>query len=470
MVPLTSKEFALLEFLAHRAGEVVDRLDILEHCWDHAYEPESNVVDVHVRGLRRKLGDGIIETVRGAGYRVPDDEPAPAGEPEAPVLPSGTVTVLFTDIVESTDTTERIGDRAWFALLEEHNALIRAQLVTHKGYEVKSTGDGFMLAFDSARQGLECAIGIQRALAERNAEHPDAEINVRTGLHTGEPIWGDNDFHGRGIALAARIGAKAEAGEILVSTLLRELTESLGDFEFAGSPRRQAQGPVGPPPAPHRELVTFLDALATEDAAELRRRGTLRSFKRGAALAARRPGRRPRARDHLGHVKVARPTDQGRDVMLALRGPGDLVGEQAALDDQPRSASIIALGTVDALALTRRTSWASPPPARPPRDTCCGCSRCDCATPTRKRSSSAGRRPRPPRPAPRRAAASAAATEATTASCIDLPLTQEDLASWVGTSRESASRALQQMRDLGWVTTARRAIVVSDLDALRARC
>ena len=189
VVPSTSKEFALLEFLAHRAGEVVDRLDILEHCWDHAYEPESNVVDVHVRGLRRKLGDGIIETVRGAGYRVPDDEPALAAEPEAPVPPSGTVTVLFTDIVESTDTTERIGDRAWFALLEEHNALIRAQLAACKGYEVKSTGDGFMLAFDSARQGLECAIGIQRTLAERNAATPDAEIKVRIGGHTGEPIW-----------------------------------------------------------------------------------------------------------------------------------------------------------------------------------------------------------------------------------------------------------------------------------------
>jgi class 3 adenylate cyclase len=232
VVPLTSKEFALLEFLAHRAGEVVDRLDILEHCWDHAYEPESNVVDVHVRGLRRKLGDAVIETVRGAGYRVPDDdaeaEPEPAGAP----LPTGTVTVLFTDIVESTDTTERIGDRAWLSLLEQHNELIRSQLAAHGGYEVKSTGDGFMLAFDSARGGLECAIAIQRALAAHNAEHPDLPIRIRIGLHTGEPIWGDNDFHGRGIALAARIGAKAEAGEILVSTLLRELTESLGDFEF----------------------------------------------------------------------------------------------------------------------------------------------------------------------------------------------------------------------------------------------
>ena len=73
IVPLTAKEFALLAYLADRAGEVVDRYDILEHCWDHAYEPESNVVDVHVGALRRKLGAGTIETVRGAGYRLVDD-------------------------------------------------------------------------------------------------------------------------------------------------------------------------------------------------------------------------------------------------------------------------------------------------------------------------------------------------------------------------------------------------------------
>jgi len=72
IVPLTTKEFALLAFLTDRAGEVVERLDILEHCWDHAYEPESNVIDVHVAALRRKLGPATIETVRGAGYRLAD--------------------------------------------------------------------------------------------------------------------------------------------------------------------------------------------------------------------------------------------------------------------------------------------------------------------------------------------------------------------------------------------------------------
>jgi two-component system, OmpR family, response regulator len=70
LVPLTAKEFSLLEYFALRPGEVVDRYQLLEHCWDHAYEPGSNVVDVHVAALRRKLGGTVIATVRGAGYRL----------------------------------------------------------------------------------------------------------------------------------------------------------------------------------------------------------------------------------------------------------------------------------------------------------------------------------------------------------------------------------------------------------------
>ncbi len=73
VVPLTTKEFAIFEHLALADGAVVQRYELLEHCWDHAAEPGSNVVDVHVRGLRRKLGDDVVETVRGAGYRCVTD-------------------------------------------------------------------------------------------------------------------------------------------------------------------------------------------------------------------------------------------------------------------------------------------------------------------------------------------------------------------------------------------------------------
>jgi class 3 adenylate cyclase len=144
--------------------------------------------------------------------------------------PNGTVTVLFTDIEASTQLTEELGDHQWMDLLREHNAIIREQLATHSGFEVKSQGDGFMLAFASASAALRCAIGIQRVLTERDPDGP--ELRVRIGLHTGEPIREADDFYGKAVILAARIAAEARGSEVLVSSLVRELTESLGEFAF----------------------------------------------------------------------------------------------------------------------------------------------------------------------------------------------------------------------------------------------
>ncbi|HET7236879.1 MAG TPA: adenylate/guanylate cyclase domain-containing protein [Actinomycetota bacterium] len=140
------------------------------------------------------------------------------------------MTILFTDIEGSTQLTEGLGDAAWMELLREHNELVRAQVARHGGYEVKSQGDGFMLAFPSAREALRCAIDIQRALAQRP---PGAdELRVRIGLHTGEPVREADDFYGKAVILAARIAAEARGSEILVSSLVRELTESAGEFTF----------------------------------------------------------------------------------------------------------------------------------------------------------------------------------------------------------------------------------------------
>ena len=89
-----------------------------------------------------------------------------------------------------------------------------------------------MVAFASARRGLRCAVAIQRAVGAFAVEHPESPIRVRIGIHTGEAIWEAGDFYGKHVVLAARIATAAAGGEILVSALVKELTESAGDIRF----------------------------------------------------------------------------------------------------------------------------------------------------------------------------------------------------------------------------------------------
>jgi class 3 adenylate cyclase len=161
------------------------------------------------------------------------DEVAESVAAERPPLhhgtaPDGTTTVLFSDIEGFTAMNDRLGDRDSFEVLKSHNQIVREQLDAFGGFEVKSQGDGFMVAFSSARQAVLCAIAIQKALSSRGGE----PVRVRMGLHTGEAIKDADDFFGRNVIFAARIADQAEGGEILVSSLVKELTESGGDFEF----------------------------------------------------------------------------------------------------------------------------------------------------------------------------------------------------------------------------------------------
>ena len=145
------------------------------------------------------------------------------------------MTLLFSDIEGSTPMNERLGDQRWMGLLREHNVLIREQVREHQGFEVKTEGDGFMIAFQGARQAIQCAVEMQRAFAQRN-ESAEEPVKIRIGLHTGEPVKEAEDFYGMHVNLAARIAGKASGGEILVSSLLKELTDSAGDIEF-GEPQ-----------------------------------------------------------------------------------------------------------------------------------------------------------------------------------------------------------------------------------------
>jgi len=145
-----------------------------------------------------------------------------ATEKAEPAAPGAFRTILFTDVEGSTALTERLGDAKARELLREHESVVREALKAHGGSEVKTMGDGFMTSFSSATKALECAISLQQAFAERN-ESAAEPIKVRIGLNAGEPIEEDDDLYGTAVNLAARIAAKAAAGEILVSDVVRQL-------------------------------------------------------------------------------------------------------------------------------------------------------------------------------------------------------------------------------------------------------
>ena len=136
--------------------------------------------------------------------------------------PDGTVTIMFSDIEGSTQLTERLGDKAWMEVLREHNAIVREPLKVHGGFEVKSEGDGFMIAFQSARGGVDCAVEIQRALAARNQTAAEP-VSVRMGLHAGEMVKEGQDFFGKNVIMANRVAGQAKGGEILTSGALKSL-------------------------------------------------------------------------------------------------------------------------------------------------------------------------------------------------------------------------------------------------------
>ncbi len=137
-----------------------------------------------------------------------------------------TRTFMFTDIVKSTNLVEAIGDAAWEDLLEWHDRALRSLFAEHKGEEVKQVGDGFVVAFESPASGVACAVAIQRTLKDHRRAQGFAP-SVRIGLHETETTKKGEDYQGRGIHLAARVGALAKGDEIVASVSTVEAAGSL---------------------------------------------------------------------------------------------------------------------------------------------------------------------------------------------------------------------------------------------------
>lgn len=215
------------------------------------------------RDVNIEEGRYIAEQIRGARFvELPGDEHViPAGDVDRladeleefltgvrPVTEPDRVltTVLFTDIVGSTDRAVALGDAAWRDLLERHHALVRAELDRHRGREVDTAGDGFLATFDGPARAVRCACAIRDGLRR-------LDLDVRAGVHTGEVQLRDGGVVGVAVHTGARIAALAGAGEVLVSRTVTDLTsgsgivfEPRGEHELKGVPGRWDVFAVGP--------------------------------------------------------------------------------------------------------------------------------------------------------------------------------------------------------------------------------
>jgi pimeloyl-ACP methyl ester carboxylesterase/class 3 adenylate cyclase len=159
------------------------------------------------------------------------------GARQAPVSDRILTTVMFTDIVASTERAAALGDARWRELVGRHDELCRAELERQRGREVKTMGDGFLATFDGPARGIRCA----RAIAD---QVQSLNIELRAGLHTGECELIGDDIGGMAVNIGARIGAIAGAGEVIVSSTVKDLVVGSG-ISFSDRGLRQLKGVPG---------------------------------------------------------------------------------------------------------------------------------------------------------------------------------------------------------------------------------
>jgi adenylate cyclase len=204
---------------------------------------EWKIVQIHwslpkpnVEFLGRALTTSLEELEQAIQLEQPDLSGALAAD--------GTVTIVFTDIVDSTAVIARIGDHAFLPLLRQHHALIQELSEAHGGTVVNRQGDGAMLAFASARRAVSCAKSIQHRVASQLTDG-SPPLRVRIGIHAGDALREADDFFGTTVHYAARVAGHALGGEILVSSVVRDLVAGGTDVTFLENREVELKGIEG---------------------------------------------------------------------------------------------------------------------------------------------------------------------------------------------------------------------------------
>ncbi|MEE9298840.1 MAG: adenylate/guanylate cyclase domain-containing protein [Acidimicrobiia bacterium] len=258
----TSPEIASRALAATASFDVTDRLGDVRAPTLVLHRPEQRVsVMDNARALTAGIPNARLSVQAGTSIApylgdaqaiideidafLSDRDPA-SSDPRVDTGRGALRTILFTDVEGSTTLTQRLGDTGGRDVLRAHEKTVREELRDHRGDEIKTMGDGFMASFGSAVAAVECAIALQRRFAVHNAS-ADEPVLIRIGLNAGEPIAEDDDLFGTAVIAAARIGAHAAGGEILVSDVVRQLVAGKG-FVFADRGDIELRGfndPVG---------------------------------------------------------------------------------------------------------------------------------------------------------------------------------------------------------------------------------
>jgi len=200
---------------------------------------EWKVVQAHWSIPREKVeefGRSLTVTIEELEEIVQRDQPDLSRALDS----DGTVTIVFTDIVDSTVLLGRTGDHVWLDILRRHNAIIRETTAAHGGTVVETQGDGSMLAFPGVRRAVACAEAIQREIGRAFGDF-SPPIAVRIGVHTGDALREGDRFFGATVHYAARVAGQALGGEVLVSSVVHDLAAA-PDIDFHASREVELKG------------------------------------------------------------------------------------------------------------------------------------------------------------------------------------------------------------------------------------
>jgi class 3 adenylate cyclase len=175
---------------------------------------------------------------------------ASALEPVTPAVsrlssPDGSMTLMLSDIADASAREGELGPERWEQLLSDHHLLVERLVAHHDGQVVRFERDGFFASFNSAHGGLHAAVELQRTFTSGAGNGSPQDLALRVGLHSGFVITASDELLGRNVVLASRIAAHALASEILVSSTLKEYTESDPSFQFEPRGEHHFKGLLG---------------------------------------------------------------------------------------------------------------------------------------------------------------------------------------------------------------------------------